>query len=79
LSVGLSLAAASIVSADEIPEWPSEQEQKLKQVDKQVLELQRARFRAHFGDDKKAAKRLDRQFKELQKDRNELLQATGRL
>jgi Spy/CpxP family protein refolding chaperone len=80
LSIALSLCAASVpvVSADEAPKWPSEQEQQLKQADKQLLEVQRARFRALFGNDKEEAKRLDRQFKELQKERNQLLQATGR-
>jgi hypothetical protein len=78
IALSLSLSSVSTVSADEVPEWPSEQEERLKQADKAVLDLQRARFRALFGNDKEEAKRLDRQFKELQKDRNQLLQATGR-
>jgi uncharacterized membrane protein (DUF106 family) len=78
LLIALSLSLASAVSANEVPEWPSEQETQLKQADKELLEVQRARFRARFSNDKEAAKQLDKQFKELQKDRNELLQATGR-
>jgi Spy/CpxP family protein refolding chaperone len=80
LLVALSLSAVSIpaVSADEVPEWPSEQENQLNRADTELLEVQRARFRAIFSQDEEAVKRLDRQFKELQKDRNELLQATQR-
>jgi hypothetical protein len=80
--VALSLFFASVVPAawaDEVPEWPSEQEQVLKSADKQLLDVQRARFRARFfGKDKEDAKKLDKQFKELQKERNSLLQAMGR-
>lgn len=81
LSVALALTFALVpaISADEIPEWPSEQEKALKQADQQLLDVQRARFQAiFFGKDKEKVKRLDKQFKELQKDRNELLEATGR-
>jgi hypothetical protein len=78
VALSLSLVSVPIVSADEVPEWPSEQENKLNQADNELLDVQRARFRALFAQDKEGAERLDRQFKALQKDRNQLLQATGR-
>lgn len=77
--LALSLAYVPKILAAEIPEWPSEQEKALKQADKELLDVQRARFRAQFfSKDEEDAKRLDKQFKELQKNRNQLLQATGR-
>jgi hypothetical protein len=55
-----------------------ETDQKLKEADSRVLELQRSRFRALFGSDKKEAERLNKEFRKAQKERRGLLRATGR-
>lgn len=77
-ALALSLASLPAVCAEEVPEWPSEQEQHLQEADSSLLDIQRKRFQARLAGDEEAAKRLDRQYKKLQKDRNQLLQATGR-
>jgi septal ring factor EnvC (AmiA/AmiB activator) len=61
------------------PEWPSQQEERLEQLDAQLLAVQRQRFIAVFGKDKEEAKRLDERFDEIQKERFEMLRATGRM
>jgi len=67
--------------AQSTPQWPSEQEQRLREVDGQILDLQRQRFRAAFAEnpDEEAVKQINEQFRELQKERRKLLEATGRL
>ncbi len=75
----LSLLALPVATVgQEVPYWPTAQEQRLKEVDAQVLDVQRQRFRALFGQDHEAAERLDKQFKELQKERRALLRVTER-
>ena len=60
------------------PHWPSDQEKRLEQVDGQLLDVQRKRFRAiFFAKDKEAVKQLDEQYKSLQKEQRTLLDATG--
>lgn len=59
--------------------WPSQQEAKLKQLDAQILILQRQRFVAVFARDHDQVEHLDQQMKELQEERQRLLDATGRL
>ena len=70
--------AASTLGGDG-PAWPSQQETKLKQLDAQILILQRQRFVAVFARDHDQVEHLDEQMKELQEERQRLLDATGRL
>ncbi len=72
-------AVARAAPAGEVPAWPTEREQRLKDLDAQLLDVQRQRFAAVFGTDKDAVKRWDKQFAELQNERRQLLRATGRL
>ena len=77
----VALAVAIPAFAQSAPEWPSEQEERLKEFDGKILDLQRQRFRAVFAEnkDEEAIKRINKQFRELQKERRKLLEATGRL
>ena len=60
------------------PHWPSDQEKRLKEVDGQLLDLQRQRFQAiFFSKDKEAVKQLDARYKSMQKERRTLIEATG--
>ena len=81
LAAGMLLVLLSprIALAQDVPTWPSEQEQRLKEVDTQLLDVQRQRFAALFGKDKESTKQLEQKFSELQKERRQLLRATGRL
>ncbi|OFV86648.1 MAG: hypothetical protein A3J75_06090 [Acidobacteria bacterium RBG_16_68_9] len=84
LALGAALATATVAPpafAQSVPYWGSEQEERLKEVDGQILDLQRQRFQAIFAKepDQEAVKRLDKQFRELQKERRKLLEATGQL
>lgn len=77
----VSLAWPALCAAQHATQWPSEQEEKLKQIDRQVLDLQKQRFKLLFQEnkDEKAIERLNEQFREVQKKRAELLRATGRM
>jgi hypothetical protein len=71
----LTLAApASLLRAQQVPYWPSEQRERLKTLDAELLTVQRQRFQAlFFKKDDDAAKRLDQRFKEVQRERQGLL------
>ena len=72
-------ALAGTAGADDAPYWPSEIEQRLDEVDSQMVEMQwKLRAARHSGDEK-AARELEGAFKELQQERGQLLRATGRL
>jgi len=73
LGAGVSFAGQS---AGYWPDDPADQE--LKAADGKVLDLQRKRFRALFSNDKKEVERLNKEFRSAQKERRELLRATGR-
>ena len=72
-------ALAGTAGADDAPYWPSEIEQRLDEVDSQVISMQRKLRAARHGGDAKAVKELESAFKELQQERGQLLRATGRL
>jgi hypothetical protein len=70
----LTLAAPPApLFAQQAAYWPSEQEQRLKALDAELLSLQRERFQAlFFKKDSDEAGRLDKRFKEVQKERRQL-------
>jgi hypothetical protein len=65
-------------TAEEIPLWPDEQEQRLKELSNDMRAAQRERFDAlFFSKDKEEQKRLDKRVREVQKERSKLLRARG--
>jgi hypothetical protein len=60
-------------------EWPSEQEKRLEELDGQVLETKRKLFTAKYHKDSAAVEKLTQEYKDQQKERIELLRATGQL
>jgi hypothetical protein len=76
-----SLTWPALGAAQDATEWPSEQEEELKQLDQQLMQMQKQRFRLLFQEnkDEKAIERLNEQFRDVQKRRGELLRATGRM
>ena len=76
----VALCGTDALSAD-LPRYADEQEERLKEVDGEVLDAQIARFRAIFAKDKDEdeIERLDKKFKKLQKTRRELLRSTGKV
>lgn len=85
---GVALIAAALLfgfpgtSFPEEPQWPSEQEERLKELDAEVLDVMRLRFVAMFGKDggdKEEAQRLSERLREIQKERFEMLRATGQM
>lgn len=75
----VALYGTDALSAD-LPRYADEQEERLKEVDGEVIDAQIARFRAIFAKDKdeEEIKRLNKKFKKLQKTRRELLRSTGK-
>ena len=74
-------AAPPKVAADDVSYWPDdEDDQRLKELDNEVLRLQKARFQAIFAEnkDEKEVERLGKEFKKAQKARAEMLRKTGR-
>ncbi len=63
----------------ELPYWPSDQEERLRAVESELLDVQRERGAARRHRDEETAKELDKKFNELQKERVQLLRATQRL
>jgi hypothetical protein len=74
-----SVASSALNGDGPAASWPSEQEARLKQLDAQILILQRQRFVAVFARDHDQVEHLDQQMKELHEERQRLLDATGRL
>jgi hypothetical protein len=74
----VALAIAAPVPAAEPTDAATEQELALRQADREVLEAQRSRFRAiFFAKDPADRKRAEQRFKDVQKKRRQLLQASG--
>jgi hypothetical protein len=67
--------------AEDEAEYRDEMEDRLKSADSALLDLQAARFRAMFAEEKndEEVERLQKEYRELQKERRELLRATGRM
>jgi uncharacterized membrane protein (DUF106 family) len=78
LTVSLILPAASVALAQG-PSLKNEEEVQLEKAETNVLVLQRKLFAARQGEDKEAIKRLEKQFKKLQKERLRLLRATWQM
>lgn len=77
----VGLATPAPVVAEEVSYWPEDEDDKeLKNLDNEVLRLQKARFQAIFAEkrDEKEIERINREFKKAQKARGELLIKTGR-
>lgn len=66
-------------AADDIPYWPSEQEERLRQVEHDLLDVQRDLAAARFNNDEKQVEKLSKQYKEIQDERVKLMRATGQL
>jgi len=86
LSAGLFIALLALPflapasGADQIGGyWPGDAtDDQLKEADAKLLDLQRRRFKALFGSDKAEAERLNKEFSKLQRERHDLLRASGR-
>lgn len=72
-------ALAASAAADDTPYWPSEIERRLNEVDAQVIDMQRKLRAARHGGDNKAVEKLEGTFRNLQRERGQLLRASGRL
>jgi hypothetical protein len=59
--------------------WPSEREARVKQIDVEILVLQRRRFVAVFARDHDRVEHLDQRMKDLREERRRLLEASGHL
>jgi 5-methylcytosine-specific restriction endonuclease McrBC GTP-binding regulatory subunit McrB len=83
LLTGLLLcpAGAGSARAGDEPQYRDEMDERLGSADSRLLDLQMARFRALFGKkkDEEEIEKVDKEFRELQKERRELLRATGRM
>jgi hypothetical protein len=87
--VGVALIAAALLLGlpgtsfpENLPEWPSEQEEQLKKLDEEMFDVMRLRFAAIFGkdgQDEKEVERLSDRLKDIQKERFEMLRATGQM
>jgi cob(I)alamin adenosyltransferase len=72
-------AVCRIAIAGDIPYWPSEQEERLREVEHDVLDVQSKLATARLTHDDSEAKKLSEQFKKLEDERVQLLRATGKL
>ena len=78
-AVLLLIAPPRMGGEDSAPQWPSDQESRLEDLDSQVLETKRKLFAAKQASDSAAVEKLSKEYKEQQKERLELLRATGQL
>jgi len=76
---GYSLSTVPTANGADVPEWPSEREDRLNQVESEVIEVQRQLAVARRNQDADAVEKLSKQFKELQDERAKILRATGAL
>ena len=79
LSVAFAWPASPTAEAQEVPEWPSEQVQRLSQLESDLLETQRQLAAARRELNASAVEKLSKEFKDLQDERVQLLRATGAL
>lgn len=79
LALVLAGPARLALAADDIPYWPSEQEERLRQVEHELLDVQRDLAAARLNNDEKQAEELSKQYKEIQEERVKLMRATGQL
>ena len=79
LSVAVAWPASATAEAQDVPEWPSEQVQRLSQLESDLLETQRRLAAARREQNTSAVEKLSKEFKELQDERVQLLRTTGAL
>lgn len=66
------------LAAEDAPLWPDEVEERLKELDKEILTVQRARFRGiFFGENAGDRAELEKRFRDVQRERRRLLRASG--
>lgn len=70
------LALALGAAAQELPSWPHEQQALLRQVEDQLLTVQRHLFKARQQQDADAVATYGAQYRELQDTRRKLIELT---
>lgn len=70
------VVAASAAVGEPLPQWPSEQQTMLRQVEERVVETQRKLFAARQRGDQDAIAAASQQFQELQEKRRALIELT---
>ncbi len=65
--------------ADEVPDWPSQQELRLEELEKRSAELQQKLFAARMQQQQEEAKRLSREARTVKDERFELMRALGQM
>jgi cob(I)alamin adenosyltransferase len=66
-------------AADDIPYWPSDQEERLRQVEHDLLDVQRDLAAARLNNDEKQVEKLSKQYKKIQDERVKLMRTNGQL
>ena len=69
-------ANGALAAEDELPTWPHEQQAMLRQVEDDVLALQRKMFKARQQGDTATVEQLNTRFRELQEKRHKLIDVT---
>lgn len=72
----LSGSLASAVLGEDIPQWPHEQQARLREIETNLLEVQRKLANARRANDVPAIETLGAEFKSIQKERMALIRAT---
>lgn len=75
--LAITASGAAPTRADEQPAFPHEQQARLRQVEDQVVDVQRALFAARQRQDTVAAQDLGKQLTDLQRERKQLIRATA--
>ena len=76
-ATALALAGPGRLAADEIPAWPHQQQARLRDVEEQVVGIQRKLFTARQQGDTASLAALNEEFRTLQQERRELIRATA--
>lgn len=76
LALAMIVGAAGAAAAEELPSWPHEQQAMLRQVEDQLLTVQRQMFKARQQGDAAALDRAGTRFRELQDTRRQLIDVT---
>ena len=78
IALALAIGANGALAAeDELPTWPHEQQAMLRQVEGDVLALQRKMFKARQQGDTATVEQLNTRFRELQEKRHNLHEVTS--
>lgn len=76
VAVAVGSAGVTVGSAGDPPTWPHEQQARLRQVEDQVVDAQRALFAARQRQGAAAVEDLGKKLKDLQRERIQLIRAT---